>query len=244
MALPKYLYFKHPGGLVLSFWLKDETDTEWIAISPYRVSTKMVILKNDPHVVGTGDAPHPDKNGLPNMILPRKVMVKEGTTPYGVLAGIPVKVAEDFRKLPTELIVERMEAPPGANRFSRSMQGRPAAGVPASISVRGGNLQRSACSAGFDQPLTVLVLDVDGTPVVGATVDFSAPASGATAALSSASATTGSDGMVAVTATASETPGTYNVVAAVHGTGLMDSFSLANGNPQQWGKVRRALRPT
>src|SRR5208283_5302038 len=65
-----------------------------------------------------------------------------------------------------------------------------------------GYLQSTAPQTAFPNPLTALVTDLYNNPVPGATVTFSAPASGPSATLSSMTATTGSNGQASISATA------------------------------------------
>ena len=73
--------------------------------------------------------------------------------------------------------------------------------------------------------------DKNGNPMGGVTACFAAPTSGATAALSAASAQSNSSGVASVTATANSTVGSYNVTASVGA--LTASFALTNngGSP-------------
>ena len=67
----------------------------------------------------------------------------------------------------------------------------------------------------FTSPLTALVEDSSGNPVSGVTVTFAAPATGASAALSSAIAVTNASGIASVLATANGTTGSYSVTASI-----------------------------
>ncbi len=100
------------------------------------------------------------------------------------------------------------------------------AGVPANLAATGGNTQSAATGSPFAAPLQVTVTDSSGNPVGGATVTFIAPASGASATLSSTTAATNSAGVASVTATANSTAGSYSVTAIVGG--LSAAFALTN----------------
>ena len=76
--------------------------------------------------------------------------------------------------------------------------------------------------------LAVLVRDASGNPVSGVTVAFTVPASGASATLSAAQATTDATGRASVTATANGAAGSYTVTAAVSGVSGTASFALTN----------------
>lgn len=103
-----------------------------------------------------------------------------------------------------------------------------AANVAAAVAVSSGDTQSAVVNHAFGAPLTVLVTDAGGLPVAGATVTFSAPASGAGAALSAMTATTGADGKASVTATANGIVGSYVVEARVGGVSTPAQFHLSN----------------
>ena len=66
----------------------------------------------------------------------------------------------------------------------------------------------------FADPLTVEVTaDDPHEPVAGGMISFAAPSGGASAALSSDTATIGSDGVASVTATANSNVGTYTITS-------------------------------
>ncbi len=88
-------------------------------------------------------------------------------------------------------------------------------GAPSSITPEGPSPLTAVHDQAFADPLTVLVKDVYGNPVPGATASFTVvPAGGATAVLSASTAVTGADGRASVTATAGSTVGTYQVSVA------------------------------
>jgi adhesin/invasin len=74
----------------------------------------------------------------------------------------------------------------------------------------------------------VTVTDAFNNPVSGATVSFAAPGSGASATLSSLTATTDANGHAAVNATANGTAGSYDVVATSPGASGSAVFVLTN----------------
>lgn len=88
--------------------------------------------------------------------------------------------------------------------------------------------QSAAVGEPFANPLEVLVTDVDGDPVPGATVTFEAPGAGASAELSATTATTDATGRASVTATANTIAGSYAVTATVEGVDIPASFNLTN----------------
>ena len=67
----------------------------------------------------------------------------------------------------------------------------------------------------FTGPLVVVLTeDFANSPLPGATIDFTAPSSGASASLNAGSAVTGANGQASVTATANAIAGTYTVIAS------------------------------
>jgi hypothetical protein len=100
------------------------------------------------------------------------------------------------------------------------------AGPPASLSATGGTPQSAATGAIFSAALQATVKDGGGNPVSGVTVTFAAPATGASASLSSATAVTSASGIASITATANSIGGSYNVTATV--SGLSATFALTN----------------
>jgi hypothetical protein len=95
-----------------------------------------------------------------------------------------------------------------------------------------GNSQSTRAGQSFAAPLIVRVSGSTGQPVVGAMVTFTAPSSGASARLSSASATTDASGQAQVIATANGIAGSYTVTAQLAGVpGATISFHLTNIPP-------------
>jgi protocatechuate 3,4-dioxygenase beta subunit len=80
----------------------------------------------------------------------------------------------------------------------------------------------------FANALEVLVTDPDGDPVPGVTVTFTVPTDGASAELSSTTATTDGTGRASVTATANTIAGSYVVSASVEGVDTPAAFNLTN----------------
>ena len=100
--------------------------------------------------------------------------------------------------------------------------------APPTVNIITGNNQGAAMSTAFATPLVVRVLDSSGTPMVGSTVLFTVPSTGASVALSATSAVTDVNGDATVTATANATAGAYSVVAGLSGTPTTATFSLWN----------------
>jgi parallel beta-helix repeat protein len=101
-------------------------------------------------------------------------------------------------------------------------------GPAASVTVVSGSGQSATVATGFASPLVAVVKDAFGNPVPGVSVTFAAPASGASATLTSSPAVTGDDGRASVTAAAGATIGAYTVTASVTGVTTDAAFMLTN----------------
>jgi adhesin/invasin len=101
------------------------------------------------------------------------------------------------------------------------------AGSPAAITATGGTPQSTPVLMPFPQPLEATVRDAFGNPVSSVAVSFSAPATGASAALSGATAATDAGGHARVTATANGLAGSYTVNAVAGSLGPIH-FALTN----------------
>jgi uncharacterized delta-60 repeat protein len=104
--------------------------------------------------------------------------------------------------------------------------------VPATIKVQAGNGQKKTVNTAFGTALQAKVTDAKGHPVVGISVTFTAPASGAGGTFSNGSAsitvTTNSQGVASVAFTANTIAGSYSVKAAAAGLTTQVSFNLTN----------------
>jgi predicted outer membrane repeat protein len=99
------------------------------------------------------------------------------------------------------------------------------------IAATGGTPQSAPPSSAFATPLVVTVTANNAAePVAGGQVTYTAPASGASATLSSGTATIGATGNASVNATANNTLGSYTVNAGGNGIASPASFSLTNNN--------------
>ncbi len=97
------------------------------------------------------------------------------------------------------------------------------------LTVAGGNNQSASVDTGFTNPLAVTVTaNGNGEPVSGGVVVFTAPGSGASAALATSPATIDGSRTASVTATANGTGGTYTVASGGNGMQSAASFSLTN----------------
>jgi len=94
--------------------------------------------------------------------------------------------------------------------------------------AQSGSPQSATVATEFTLPLTVLVTDQFDNPVSGASVTFTVPASGAGANLSNGTPTTNASGIAAVTATANNIAGVYNIPATVSGGTQTTTFNLTN----------------
>jgi adhesin/invasin len=102
------------------------------------------------------------------------------------------------------------------------------AGSAAAIQASGGTPQSATINTPFVNALQATVKDALGNAVSGVTVTFTAPGSGASAALSSPTAVTDAGGHASVTATANLVAGAYTVMAAASGAGGTAGFALTN----------------
>jgi hypothetical protein len=98
--------------------------------------------------------------------------------------------------------------------------------APAAVAIVSGSDQAATVGTPFADPLVVSVSDAFGNPVSGVEVQFAAPGSGASAALSATSVVT-VGGTASVNATANGTAGSYVVTATVSGLAPVP-FALAN----------------
>ncbi len=112
------------------------------------------------------------------------------------------------------------------------------AGAAATITATSGSGQSAVTGAAFAAPLVATVLDSHSNPVSGATVTFTAPASGASGLFATSGAATETDTTNASgvatssTFTANATAGgPYNVTATVGGVLAAANFSLTNTVP-------------
>lgn len=107
--------------------------------------------------------------------------------------------------------------------------------VPESIVHLTNSAQRTLINHPFPEPLQVRVKDSAGQPVAGVQVRFAVPTSGASAILSSATATTDADGMAQVTAQANEVANKYQVIVTLPDFAQVPSirFALYNLPPPQ-----------
>jgi uncharacterized repeat protein (TIGR01451 family) len=99
--------------------------------------------------------------------------------------------------------------------------------TPVQLVAASGGDQSTPIGAAFADPLVARVLDVFGGAVAGATVDFEAPASGASAALDPSSAVSDFNGQATTEATANLIAGPYQVLATAGALGPA-AFALEN----------------
>ncbi len=95
--------------------------------------------------------------------------------------------------------------------------------------VAGSSPQSATINTAFANVLGVRVTANDPLePVAGGVICFAAPSTGASAALSSHTATIGNNGVAFITATANGTTGSYTVTAKASGAATPASFALTN----------------
>lgn len=98
----------------------------------------------------------------------------------------------------------------------------------ASLSASAGTPQSAIVGNDFAAPLVVQVKDAYGNGIAGVSVGFAAPADGASAVLSAATAATDANGFAGVEATANALAGSYLVNASINGFAGAASFALTN----------------
>ncbi len=98
-----------------------------------------------------------------------------------------------------------------------------------SLVVSSGSGQTATVGQAFAAPLAAMLTeDFVGAPVPGATISFSAPATGASATLSAGTAVTDANGLASVIAKANGSVGSYAVDAAANSVAPAASFTLTN----------------
>lgn len=103
-------------------------------------------------------------------------------------------------------------------------------GPPASVLRAGGGSQSAGLNTSFPSPLKALVRDVAGHPLSNVPVQFSAPASGASATFPAGGvAQTNASGIASITPVANGILGSYNATATVDTHS--DTFGLTNLQP-------------
>ncbi len=108
-----------------------------------------------------------------------------------------------------------------------------ASGAVSLIAVAGSD-QSAQVNTAFAQPLRVRLVNANGTPAAGIAIQFTAPGSGATAALSASTTDTDSDGFAQISATANAIAGSYLINATAGNWST--SFALTNTSvPEQPG---------
>ena len=92
----------------------------------------------------------------------------------------------------------------------------------------GGDNQHTVINTAFANPLTVTLTETDGPALPGVLITFIPPGSGASAVLSSGTATTNGSGIASVTATANGAAGPYNINASAADGMPNVAFALTN----------------
>jgi hypothetical protein len=97
------------------------------------------------------------------------------------------------------------------------------------VTVESGTPQSAAVKQKFATPLSVVVTANDPSePVAGGVISFAAPSQGASAVLSSETATIGPTGVASVAATANSIAGAFTVTASIPGIPATVDFQLTN----------------
>jgi MYXO-CTERM domain-containing protein len=104
-------------------------------------------------------------------------------------------------------------------------------GPAASLVATSGGGQAALTGTVFAAPLVATVKDSSGNPISGASVVFSTPGAGASAALAPSPAPTNVAGQTNVAATANATAGAYTISASVAGVAAPVTFALTNYAP-------------
>lgn len=118
-----------------------------------------------------------------------------------------------------ELVATASDAAGNTATLSRRYTVTPrVTGVPADISITGGDAQSQTAGSAFAQPLTVVVRDANGAAVPGRDVVFTVASGSATlGGGTSVTARTGADGTASVVLKAGKTAGAVTVTAGVAG---------------------------
>lgn len=115
---------------------------------------------------------------------------------------------------------------------------------PASLTVTAGDGQSTEVGTAFSSPVTARVADQFGNGISGVTVDFGAPASGATGIFADDSVTTDSAGDASTGVTANTVAGLWNGTASTTaGSAPQDAFALTN-EPGAADSVALSLQPS
>ena len=101
------------------------------------------------------------------------------------------------------------------------------AAAPSVFTIEDGDAQTTTVDTAFAAALSTRLTDAFGNPIVGATVTFGVPATGATAVLAAMTAVTDANGIATVNATAGTVSGAYSVTADTSGLTTL-SFALTN----------------
>jgi uncharacterized repeat protein (TIGR01451 family) len=99
---------------------------------------------------------------------------------------------------------------------------------PLTLAIDSGSPQSATVDSAFAQALQVKVTDPSGAPVQNARVMFTPPSAGATAVLSASSVLTNANGLAQTSASASQTAGSYDLIATVDGAAAGVRFNLPN----------------
>ena len=202
----------------------------------------------DATAVATGSSATPNSGNLTTTVAGDLLLATVGTTnPATFTAGTAYTIRDFVPAEPSTKHIgeDRIQSAAGIASAGASLTAsdswgavlaafKPAGGVagsPASITASAGTPQSATINTAFATQLQATVKDPFNNPVSGATVTFTAPASGAGGTLAGGvtTATTNASGVAtAAIFTANTTAGTYTVTASVSGVSTPASFSLTN----------------
>ncbi len=173
------------------------------------ITANLTLLASDKDNVGTTGLSLGSLTALSGECIPTIPLLPGSAA---INAGVSTTLTTDARG------ISRVSSPDAGSFESRGF----------ALAVTSGNNQSAPVNTAFANPLRVSVSSANGEPVEGGVVSFSARASGASAILSSTTATI-SSGTAAVNATANATlGGPYNVSATSAGSSTTVQFALTN----------------
>jgi hypothetical protein len=189
-------------------------------------TAKLVTTQNNSWVFGVGND---WDNALARTLGSGQTMVHQ----YLSTVGDTYWVQRQTNTTPTSgTNVTINDTAPTTDRYNLSIvEVLPAASAGPSIAATGGTPQSAMINTAFATPLQTTLKDASNNPIVGATVTFTAPSSGASGTFASGgnTATTNSSGIANAPAfTANLVTGGYTVTASAAGVTTPASFSLTN----------------
>ena len=181
-----------------------------------------------------GDTSCPGTNANPNL----QVLADNGGFTHTMALGSGSGAVNLASSISCPAVDQR-----GMNRRSGYCDSGAFEAQPAALVAFSGTPQYAVIGYPFHDALVTKVMDAYSNPLGGLIVDFSAPASGASANLSSSSETTNQAGTASVNATANNTTGDYNITAS-SGTLTPVNFVLSNVEVVVSSISRSGVNPT